>query len=394
MIMRPPTRPSTTTLSHLSVHRCVESDSERASDLTHEASSHATPRHATCCRHSRTSESGGLRVAESDRTPHTPRSATCCSVALGSAGACDPCNARVAHAVHACAANRYPSKQESHPEPPQPPPDCGGAWCPLGVLASAAFFCGVRGRLLALHPPKRSTSEPPAPRHVHETTTRHGETARDRELGVGVSARADPSDRAARAAAATAAAEAASTTPPGAASARALDCGGGSGSGGGGGSGGGKGTAAVGGGAAAVAVAAARVAECVAVLATAAVAATCGWWRHGGSSARRLPLLVIPRGAGAGRSLCVVRSRTRQHFLKLNIFFLNKKIISFKTKTIPAGKKSKPRGFSPGWGACVSPGPGFGVWPLAFHAAAFFRLRRQPAPPRAIAPEAPLGVRC
>ena len=265
-------------------------------------------------------------VASLNRTePRTPRSATCCSVALGSAGACDPCNARAAHAVHACAANRYPSNQESHPEPRQPPPDCGGAWwCPLGdgvLVVSAAFFCGVRGRLLTLHPPKCSTSEPPAPGHVHETTTRHGETARDRELGVGVSARADPSDRAARAAAATAAAEAASTTPPGAASARALDCGGGSGSGGGGGSGGGKGTAAVGGGAAAVAVAAARVAECVAVLATAAVAATCGWWRHGGSSARRLPLLVIPRGAGAGRSLCVVRSRTRQHFLKLNIFF-------------------------------------------------------------------------
>jgi len=327
MIMRPPTRPSTITLSPLSVHRCVESDSERASDLTHEASSHAAPRHATCCRHSRTSGSDGRRVAESDRTPH----AALGDVLLGRARlgwcvrpmqcACCPCGACVR-------SKRYPSNQESHPEPRQPPPDCGGAWwCPLGdgVLVSAAFFCGVRGRLLTLHPPKCSTSEPPAPRHVHETTTRHGETARDRELGVGVSARADPSDRAARAAAATAAAEAASTTPPGAASARALDCGGGSGSGGGGGSGGGKGTAAVGGGAAAVAVAAARVAECVAVLATAAVAATCGWWRHGGSSARRLPLLVIPRGAGAGRSLCVVRSRTRQHFLKLNIYFFKQK---------------------------------------------------------------------
>ena len=139
-------------------------------------------------------------VASLNRTePRTPRSATCCSVALGSAGACDPCNARAAHAVHACAANRYPSKHESHPEPRQLPLDCGGAWCPLGdgVLVSAAFFCGVRGRLLALHPPKCSTSgpPPPAPRHVHETTTRHGETARDRELGVGVSARADPSDR-------------------------------------------------------------------------------------------------------------------------------------------------------------------------------------------------------
>lgn len=70
MIMRPPTRPSIITLSPLSVHRCVESDSERASDLTHEASSHAAPRHATCCRHSRTSGSDGRRVAESDRTPH------------------------------------------------------------------------------------------------------------------------------------------------------------------------------------------------------------------------------------------------------------------------------------------------------------------------------------
>ena len=64
MIMRPPTRPSTITLSPLSVHRCVESDSERASDLTHEASSHAAPRHATCCRHSRTSGSDGRRVAD------------------------------------------------------------------------------------------------------------------------------------------------------------------------------------------------------------------------------------------------------------------------------------------------------------------------------------------
>ena len=137
-------------------------------------------------------------VASLNRTePRTPRSATCCSVALGSAGACDPCNARAAHAVHACAANRYPSNQESHPEPRQPPPDCGGAWCPFGdgVLVSAAFFCGVRGRLLTLHPPMCSTSGPPAPRHVHEITTRHGETTRGRELGVGVSARADPSDR-------------------------------------------------------------------------------------------------------------------------------------------------------------------------------------------------------
>ena len=64
MIMRPPTRPSIITLSPLSVHRCVESDSERASDLTHEASSHAAPCHATCCCHSRTSGSDGRRVAD------------------------------------------------------------------------------------------------------------------------------------------------------------------------------------------------------------------------------------------------------------------------------------------------------------------------------------------
>ena len=181
MIMRPPTRPSTTTLSPLSVHRCVESDSERASDLTHEASSHAAPRHATCCRHSRTSGSDGYRVAESDRTPH----AALGDVLLGRARlgwcvrpmqcACHPCGACVR-------SKRYPSNQESHPEPRQPPPDCGGAWCSLGdgVLVSAAFFCGVRGRLLALHPPKCSTSGPPRP--ATSMKPRH-DTARRRETG-------------------------------------------------------------------------------------------------------------------------------------------------------------------------------------------------------------------
>ena len=200
MVMRPPTRPSTTTLSPLSVHRCVESDSERASDLTHEASSHAAPRHATCCRHSRTSGSDGRRVAESDRTPH----AALGDVLLGRARlgwcvrpvqcTCCPCGA--------CVRSEPLPFQSGITSGTAPATTglrrCGGAWCHLGdgVLVSAAFFCGVRGRLLALHPPKCSTSGPPAPRHVHETTTRHGETARDRELGVGVSARADPSDRA------------------------------------------------------------------------------------------------------------------------------------------------------------------------------------------------------
>ena len=122
-------------------------------------------------------------VASLNRTePRTPRSATCCSVALGSAGACDPCNARATHAAHACVANLYPSNQESHPEPRQPPPDCRGAWCRLGdgVLVSAAFFCGVRGRLLALHPPKCSTSGPPRP--ATSMKPRH-DTARRRETG-------------------------------------------------------------------------------------------------------------------------------------------------------------------------------------------------------------------
>ena len=184
MIMRPPTRPSTTTLSPLSVHRCVESDSERASDLTHEASSHAAPRHATCCRHSRTSGSDGRRVTESDRTPH----AALGDVLLGRARlgwcvrpmqcACCPCGACVR-------SKRYPSNQESHPEPRQPPPDSGGAWwwwCPLGdgVLVSAAFFCGVRGRLLTLHPPSAPLPTPPRP--ATSMKPRH-DTARRRETG-------------------------------------------------------------------------------------------------------------------------------------------------------------------------------------------------------------------
>ena len=97
------------------------------------------------------------------------------------------------------------------------------------------------------------------------------------------------------------------------------------------------------------------------------------------------------------RSLIVrVRSRTRHVFF---IFLIYSKTIHIVQSQITQQKKHTPR-FCPGVGALGSAGsrpdqgPGFGLWPLAFHAAAFFRLRRQPAPPRAIAPEAPPGVRC
>ena len=58
------------------------------------------------------------------------------------------------------------------------------AWCHLGdgVLVSAAFFCGVRGRLLALHPPKCSTSRTPPRCPATSMKPRH-DTARRRETG-------------------------------------------------------------------------------------------------------------------------------------------------------------------------------------------------------------------
>ena len=60
----------------------------------------AMPRVVVIVEHQDPKDAASLNRTE----PRTPRSATCCSVALGSAGACDPCNARAAHVVHACAA--------------------------------------------------------------------------------------------------------------------------------------------------------------------------------------------------------------------------------------------------------------------------------------------------